>query len=227
MRYRCLPDPGKLAPHILFLVLALCMPLRAASADSLPLAELHSLMDSITAMTPEQLQSTLPAYARYLQGGTIAIRGLLLAAAWESDDVVYSFRSLEIFAWTQDAPISACPPDSILRFRVRRSGVASIIERRRQGIVRPLEAGRQYWITTTSLNLHLRGDLSFSGMFPIEEDAILVDYAELERAGPGEQLTTHSASLHLPLPVYRECLAVPPSARASALLTALWSQREP
>lgn len=227
MCLRFKPHLSRLALPFLGIALAASAPLRTCRADILPLEELESLLDSTRTMTPELLQTTLPAYAHNLQGGLITIRGLLREVAWEQEDVVYSFRALEIFTWSQRAPLGHCPPDSILRFRRSRLFHASLIERSRQGVVRPLEVGKQSWVTTTSLNMHSRGDLVFSSMFPIEGEAILVDYAALERKVLGGSLTTRSACLRLPLGAYRECLAAPPETRASALLSALWFHREP
>jgi hypothetical protein len=227
MRLRFRPHLSWLALLILGFALGVFAPLRVSCADILPLEELESLLDSTRTMTPELLQTTLPAWAHYLQGGSITIRGLLQEVAWEPEDVVYSFRALEIFTWSQRAPMDHCPPDSILRFRRGRLFHASLTERSRQGVVRPLETGKQYWVRTSSLNLHPGGDLSFDGMFPIEGSAILIDYAALERKIAGGPLTTRSSCLRLPLEAYRACLAAPPDTRASVLLSALWSHREP
>ena len=203
------------------------------AADSpLSLEDLQTLQAQLVDSGPSSLAFTLPVYARYLQGGTIAIRGRLEGTRVEGGDTVFAFRILEVFAWRQRAPLEQCPADSVLVFRANTRHVRSLLERRSHGRYDDLVEGGQYWVTTTSLEMHPHGGLLFSGFFPIRDDAIIVDYAELERSepagplsSPSGPLTTHSASLRLPLPMYRECLAGSPSTEASRLLTAMWSCR--
>lgn len=204
-----------------------CMEAGAAAAP-LSLADLQSLearLMDLGVSGESSLAFTLPAYARYLQGGTVAIRGRLEGRRVERGDTVFTFRILEVYAWSRFAPLERCPADSMLAFRATSSHIHSLLEKRSHGRYDELVEGDQYWVTTTSLEMHPHGGLSLSGFFSIRDDAIIVDYAELERSEPAGPLSSYSASLRLPLPAYRECLAGSPATGASRLLTAMWSCR--
>jgi len=167
--------------------------------------------------TPDELSRSLPTYARYLDTGNLAIRGRLLSiqpAASEPpgrsailDDLVYSFRVLEVFFWREERflPRSAMPADSLLRFRIAKNFVKSNIEARSHGRTSPIVLGQEYWVKVTSQKLREAGEFALGGVLPIRDGGIVIQYSELERTAEGE-VTSWPAELNLPLARYRECL---------------------
>jgi hypothetical protein len=228
------------APLLIALIVALGQAMASiptARGQVLRLEDLQTLAAALgqnSAPAPDEIAGSLPVHARFLARGTLAIRGHLVAIRPASseppgrsesfDDVVYSFRAREVFYWREESflPRSAMPADSLLSFRVGKSFVKPNIEARSHGRTRPIFVGQEYWVMTSSLKLRETGEFSLSGVLPIQDDAIILDYAELELAEEG-RLASWPAELRFPLHRYRECLAS--VAPVASMLAALWDCR--